>query len=93
MKTAHSFIEDVIRTAEQRGHEVKINRDGLRQIDFDHKQLHEEHLKSLFPAILASGANISFLIESVAPGRPCAHRPMKEILAQLQSESEQETGK
>ncbi len=93
MKTAHSFIEAIIRIAKQQGYEVKINRDGLRQIDFGQKQLHEGHLKPLFLAILASDANVSSLIESVAPGRSCAHRPMKEILAQLQSESEQKTGK
>lgn len=87
MQTAQSFVEYVFRIGKQKGYRTEINRDGLQQIDFGHKKLHEGHLAAIFPAVLSPGANISSLIENVAPGRPCAHRPMKEIIAQLQSDS------
>ena len=83
-----SPVEAVIGIAQQQGHKLEINRNGLRQIDFGHKKLHEGHLERLLPDILAPDADISSLIENVAPGRPCAHRPMKEIIAQLRSELE-----
>jgi hypothetical protein len=40
-------------------------------------------LDKLYPDILAPGANVPALIEGVAPGRPCTHRPMKEILRNI----------
>ena len=75
-----NYIEMVLTTAEKQGYPVKMNRAGLRQIDFGHKQLHEEHLKNLYPQILEPNAHIPSAIEAVAPGRPCTHRPMREII-------------
>ena len=88
MKNVGSFIDSVIRIAQQHGYKIEINRKGQRQIDFGNKKLHEGHLDALFPDILTPDIRISHLIESVAPGRPCAHRPMKAIIAQMHSESE-----
>lgn len=76
------FVEVVIAEARQRRYPVENSRNG-RQIDFGHKKLHEGHLQALYPDILADGANVSDLIEKVAPGRPCSHRPIKEILASI----------
>jgi hypothetical protein len=64
---------------------VRTNRNGQRQIDFGHKQLHAGHIRPLFPAILEEGRSIPTLIENVAPGRPCTHKPMKEIIAELKT--------
>lgn len=77
------FIDSVVETADRLGYKMKINRDGLRQIDFGHKKLHEGHLAQLYPEILQPGAHIPSLIESVAPGRSCVHRPMREIVEVL----------
>lgn len=83
--TRDEFVESTLKTAIAQGYSVAFNRDGYRQIDFGHKNLHEEHLKRLYPAVLASDADISALIEGVAPGRPCAHRPMKGIIRKLKA--------
>jgi hypothetical protein len=40
----------------------------------------------LFPNTLKDGVNINKLIEEIAPGRPCAHRPFREIVYQLKRE-------
>ena len=64
------------------GYWIEPSRNGV-QIDFGHKKLHEGHLRALFPDILAKGVNVAKLIETVAPGRPCVHRPMREIIAQI----------
>lgn len=77
------FIRDVVETARQRGFKIETNRDGLVQIDFGNKKLHAGHLSRLFPDILEAGADVAGLIERVAPGRPCTHRPMREIISEL----------
>ena len=77
------FVEDVVCNARSLGYRIETNRMGLIQIGFGHKKLHEGHLRTIFPQIFQPGANISQLIEDVAPGRPCSHRPMKEILARM----------
>jgi hypothetical protein len=83
MYTANDFLRDVFQISALRGYVIEINRDGLRQIDFGHKKLHEEHLRRLYPNILRNNADISALIKIIAPGRPCSHRPMKIIIAEL----------
>ncbi|NMW20528.1 MAG: hypothetical protein HKK67_02610 [Chlorobiaceae bacterium] len=80
MMTQHEFVDAIISVAQSKGYLVENSRNG-KQIDFGHKKLHEGHLIKLYPSILATGANISSLIESVAPGRPCSHKPMREIVA------------
>ncbi|HUM99170.1 MAG: hypothetical protein B7X12_00725 [Halothiobacillus sp. 20-53-49] len=87
MTSKEQFITEVIRVASERGYKIESNaRTGKGQIDFGNKKLHTGHLSELYPAILSATANISSLIESVAPGRPCSHKPMKEIIEQLKSE-------
>ena len=82
MNSQH-FIDQVNRAAMSLGYPVAPNRNGQLQIDFGHKKIHSGHLEKLYPAILEEGAHLPSLIEAVAPGRPCAHRPMREIVARL----------
>ena len=81
--TREQFIETVIDIAKKYGYPVRINRYNQRQINFGHKQLHEGHLAKLYPDILRDDVNIGKLIECVARGRPCTHRPMKKIIAYI----------
>jgi hypothetical protein len=78
-----AFVDQVLQTAKELGYPVERNRQGLRQVDFGHKRLHEDHIGQLYPDILQSSANIARLIDRVAPGRPCAHKPMREIMTQV----------
>ena len=80
------FIDKTIKVAKKQGYSVRSNRDGLDQIDFGHKQLHTRHLEAMFPEILEEDMNIGKVIDRVAPGRPCAHRPMKDIIKQLKKD-------
>jgi hypothetical protein len=77
------FIDQVVRVARAGGFKIEINRNNQMQIDFGNKKLHSGHLAQLFPDILSRDANIAKLIEAVAPGRPCTHKPMREIVAKL----------
>ena len=87
MVTKEQFIKEVIQVARQRGYKIESNaRTGQEQIDFGNKKLHSGHLGDLYPGILSENPNVSSLIEKVAPGRGCSHKPMREILAQLRSE-------
>jgi len=83
MSTKTDFVADVIAIARRIGWRTEMNRDGLAQIDFGNKKLHAGHLEAMFPEILADGVSISNVIEKVAPGRPCTHKPMREIVAEL----------
>ena len=84
MLSKSDFIKEVFGIAREQGYKIEINaRNNLDQIDFGHKKLHKGHLEELYPAILKSDANISKLIEEVAPGRGCVHKPMREILSKL----------
>jgi len=87
MLSRDEFVNEVLRVARERGYTLEYNaRNNRRQIDFGHKKLHARHLENLYPAILHRGAHIPSLIEHVAPGRPCSHRPMREIIEQLRYE-------
>ena len=86
MMNEKQFVDAVVAEAQQQGYAVENSSNG-RQIDFEHEKLHEGHLRDLHPDILTPGADISALIEKVAPGRPCSHRPMKEILAAIRIQS------
>lgn len=84
MLSKRAFVCEVIRVARELGYKIEINaRNGMEQIDFGNKKLHIGHLENLYPTILDPGAHIPTLIERVAPGRPCSHRPMREIIEQL----------
>ena len=82
MMNRDEFVDAVLAEASRRGYKIESSRSG-RQVDFGHKKLHEGHLRALYPAILAHEGSVSALIDEVAPGRPCSHRPMKEILAAI----------
>jgi len=77
------FIDEVVRCARANGFKIETNRNGQTQIDFGHKRLHSGHLAQLFPEILFRDANIAELVDAVAPGRPCTHKPMREIIVNL----------
>ena len=77
------FANLVVTTARNKGWRIETNRDGLTQIDFGNKKLHTCHLEAMFPGIFAEGASISAVIDKVAPGRPCTHKPMREIIADI----------
>ena len=80
------FIRRVLQIARADGYPVARNRDGFLQIDFGHKKLHEQHLRKMYPNVLSGYQSISQLIDNVAPGRPCAHKPMREIIMKLRAE-------
>lgn len=81
--TKDDFINSVFELAKANGYSVELNRNGQEQADFGHKKLHSGHLSRLYPHILSQGVNVSALIDQVAPGRPCSHGPMKDILRKL----------
>jgi hypothetical protein len=84
MMTQSEFVDAIVETARSKGYSIANSRHG-RQIDFGHKKLHEGHLRQLYPGILAKGARIPSLIDAIAPGRPCSHRPMREIVATVKT--------
>jgi len=84
--TEDAFVDAVVRQASSLGYRIENSRNG-RQIDFGHKKLHEDHLRALFPSILTDAANVAGLIEAVAPGRPCTHEPMREIVSRIRNGS------
>lgn len=77
------FINQVIKQARLHGYKVNFNKYDLQQIDFGNKTLHTDQIGKLFPQVLEEGAQIANEIDKVAPGRPCANAPMKEIIASL----------
>jgi hypothetical protein len=77
------FVDLFFRIASEDGYRIETNRKGQTQVDFGHKKLHSGHLERLFPDILCPDANIARLVAQVAPGRPCAHRPTKEIVQRI----------
>ena len=88
LENKNDFIQEVLRIAKEKGYTIEIGkRNKLEQIDFGNKKLHAGHLEQLFPEILQNNVNISELIEKVAPGRPCAHKPMREIISELHEKS------
>ena len=81
MLDIQEYVDAVVRVARDKGYAIEVSaRNGETQIDFGNKKLHAEHLRSLYPAILLDGADIRNLIEKVASGRPCSHKPMREII-------------
>lgn len=83
----NNFIQEVLRIAKEQGYIIEISsRNKLEQIDFGNKKLHVGHLEKLYPEILSDDVNIAKLINKAAPGRPCTHKPMREIVKQLQNE-------
>ena len=86
MLTKSDYLKQVLQVARTQGYKVETSgRSGLEQIDFGNKKLHSEHLEKLYPDILQPDAEIPALIDKVAPGRPCAHKPMREIIQEIKS--------
>jgi len=78
------FLVQFFLFARQDGYAIETSYyNGREQVDFGNKKLHAGHLEQIFPEILDPEANISQLIERVAPGRPCAHRPTREIIQRI----------
>ncbi len=89
MLSKSDYIKAVLRIGRLEGYTIEINRrNGFNQIDFGHKKLHTGHLADLYPAILRKDAHIPTLINNVAPGRPCSHKPMCEIIEFIKFENE-----
>ncbi|MCK5678090.1 MAG: hypothetical protein KAH72_06410 [Flavobacteriaceae bacterium] len=83
----NDYIKQVLSIATQQGYKIEVGkRNKLEQIDFGNKKLHAGHLEKLYPRILEEKVNISMLINEIAPGRPCSHKPMREIIEQLKKE-------
>ena len=83
------FIDDVFRIARERGYRIETNqRNNLPQIDFGIKKLHLRHIKRLYPDVLLENARVNKLIAKIARGRPCTHKPFREIVEQIQKERE-----
>ena len=87
MLSKSEYVKEVLRAARRKGYRIETNaRNGLEQIDFGNKKLHAGHLADLYPDILEGEANIPSLIDKAAPGRPCAHKPMRKIIELLRAE-------
>jgi len=82
----HEFVRAVFAHAQFLGYTCRLNRKGIQQIDFKNKSLHQEHIEQLYPAALWKDSDIKNLIEAVAPGRPCTHKPMREIIQAIRQE-------
>jgi hypothetical protein len=79
--TPRTFAEQMFTTAEQSGFETKINRNGVRQIDFPNKSLTEEHVRDLFEDISRKGYIYSRADADLLLGgsRPCAIAPFFDL--------------
>lgn len=79
--TPKTFADQMFATAEQSGFKTRINRNGVRQIDFDNKSLTEEHLRQLFQDINRKGFVYSRPEADALLGgsRPCAIAPFFEL--------------
>lgn len=75
--TPGTFAEQMFTTAKQSGVETKINRDGVRQMDFANKSLTEKHLRLLFQDISRKGFVYTRADADALLGgsRPCAIAP------------------
>ncbi|MGR3984112.1 MAG: hypothetical protein OD817_02465 [Gammaproteobacteria bacterium] len=80
--TCEQFLDAVFKAAHTLGYPRELGKDGW-QIEFGEKGLHEGHLAELYPEVLEPGADVSSLINEVAPGRECVHKAMGEILEKV----------
>ncbi len=80
------FLKQVMFHARKSGFRIETSSSGDEQIDFGNKKLTVTHLSKLYPAILQENADVAKLINTVAPGRPCTHKPMKEIVQKIVNE-------
>jgi hypothetical protein len=90
MYTFEEFQSDVLRIAKALGYKVEyLQGTNIPQVDFGNKKLHGKHFRALFPGVLGEKADINKLIDKIAPGRPCAHLPFREIVKQIKNERPQ----
>lgn len=80
------FVKRVVFHARKSGFRIETAPSGEEQIDFGNKKLTVTHLSKLYPAIVQENADVAKLIDTIAPGRPCTHKPMKEIVQKLVNE-------
>jgi len=80
------FVKQVIFLARKSGFKIETSPSGEEQIDFGNKKLTTTHLSKLYPAIVQENADVAKLINSIAPGRPCTHKPMKDIVQKIMTE-------
>ncbi len=84
IRTSAMFVDSILSASNKRGYTVEMSWNGW-QIDFGNKDLHEQYLKNLYPAIIDPKANVAVLIAKIARGRPCTHRPMREVIVDLKA--------
>jgi len=85
MLSKEQFENEIFRFAEKQGYKIEKNKkNDLKQIDFGNKKVHAGHIQQLYPDILTRTEELPKLIEKVAPGRPCTHRPMRGIINQIE---------
>jgi hypothetical protein len=78
--TPKTFAEQWFASAEQSGFKTKLNRNGVRQIDFPNKSLTEEQVRMLFKDISRKSYVYSRAdAETLLASRPCAIAPFFEI--------------
>src|SRR5260370_31538830 len=90
------FVERLFTTAEQAGVGTRINRNGVRQIDFDNKSLTEEHLRLLYRDISCKGwvYSRSDVVALLGTSRPCAIAPFFDLAVKAGfAREDQENGK
>jgi len=78
--TKNEFVKAIFFYARKMKFKIQTNKNNQEQIDFGNKTLTSEHLSLMYPDILQPDADIPKIINKVAPGRPCTHKPMKEIV-------------
>ena len=74
------FVNRIVATASKCGVRVDINRNGDRQITFEHKNLTEDHLRRVFQDIVRhKGLYCREDMEELVKGRPCAIAPFFDL--------------
>ncbi|WP_175698534.1 MULTISPECIES: hypothetical protein [Burkholderia] len=91
--TKAEFRTLVFEIAQEKRLRVDEMQDGKARIWFNEKSqkfLHADHIDALYDRLRhpnLSTRDINVAIESAAPGRPCTHRGMREIYAQIHRSS------
>jgi hypothetical protein len=74
------FVDQIIAVASKWGFQIDINRNGSRQITFEHKNLTEDHLRRVFQDIVRHrGLYSREDMEQLVRGRPCAVAPFFDL--------------
>jgi len=74
------FVDQIIAVASKCGFQVDINRNGSRQITFEHKNITDDHLRRVFQDIVRNrGLYCREDMEQLVKGRPCAVAPFFDL--------------